>query len=420
MYNRGGYMSNEVVFQIKLGKRPMLLLMAAIVGLIVGIIVGEPVKNIAILGEIYIALLKFIVGPLVFLCIAWAVMSMGDLVKLGKIFMGFLPYWVFMGLASVGTAFAIGSVLKPGAGVQLPGGQQVTPVSLTFADYLRNIVPSNFVEMFLNLKMLQIIFTAILVGIAVGLIGRSTPPIKDFLSKLFESLLAVVYKLLDFILWYGPIGVFALMANVAAVVGVIAVGAFAKLVLAFYLSGLIVLFIVQPLVMVLVARLNPLRFWKKYFPAMITAFSTASSNATLPVTINSAIEAGVSKEVATVILPVAATINMQGACATITLFTLFAFQALGIPLGFGEVLTLVVLGFLGATAAAGVPGGAAIVAVATAAALGIPVEAAGWMVGVHPAVDPFETMLNVIGDPLGATIVSKYVTKDFDEEKWKK
>jgi Na+/H+-dicarboxylate symporter len=154
MYNRGGYMSSEVVFQIKLGKRPILLLMATIVGLIVGVIVGEPVKNIAILGEIYIALLKFIVGPLVFLCIAWAVMSMGDLVKLGKIFMGFLPYWVLMGLASVGTAFAIGSMLKPGAGVQLPGGQQVTPVSLTFADYLRNIVPSNFVEMFLNLKML--------------------------------------------------------------------------------------------------------------------------------------------------------------------------------------------------------------------------------------------------------------------------
>lgn len=239
--------------------------------------------------------------------------------------------------------------MKLGAGVQLPGGQQVTPVSVTFADYLRNIVPSNFVEMFLNLKMLQIIFTALLVDIAVGLIGRSTPPVKEFLSKLFEPLLAVVYKLLDFILRYGPTGVFALTANVAAVVGVIAVGAFAKLVLAFYLSGLIILFIVQPLIMVLVARLNPLRFWKKYSPAMITAFSTASSNATLPVTINTAIEAGVSKEVATVILPVAATINMQGASATITLFTLFAFQALGIPLGFGEVLTLVVLGFLGAT-----------------------------------------------------------------------
>lgn len=413
-------MGDEVVFQIKLGKRPILLLIAAIVGLIVGVIVGEPIKNIAVLGQIYVSLLKFIVGPLVFLSIAWAVMSIGDLVKLGKIFMGFLPYWLFMGLASASTAFAIGSMLKPGAGVQLPGGQQVTPVSLTLADYLKDIVPSNFIEMFLNLKMLQIIFTAILVGIAVGLIGRSTPPIKDFLSKLFESLLAVVYKLLDFILWYGPIGVFALMANVAAVVGVIAVGAFAKLVLSFYLSGLIIFFILQPLVMVLVARINPLRFWKKFLPAMITAFSTASSNATLPVTINCAIEAGVSKEVATVILPVAATINMQGACATITLFTLFAFQALGIPLGFGEALTLVVLGFLGATAAAGVPGGAAIIAVGTAAALGIPVEAAGWMVGVDPAVDPFETMLNVIGDPIGAIIVSKYVTKDFNEEKWKK
>jgi len=92
MCNKNGYMSNEVIFQIKLGKRPRLLLMAAIMGLIVGVIVGEPVKNIAILGEIYIALLKFIIGPLVFLCIALVAMSMGDLVKLGKIFMGVLPY----------------------------------------------------------------------------------------------------------------------------------------------------------------------------------------------------------------------------------------------------------------------------------------------------------------------------------------
>jgi len=193
----------------------------------------------------------------------------------------------------------------------------------------------------------------------------------------------VVYKLLDFILWYGPIGVFALMANVAAVVGVIAVGAFAKLVLAFYVSGFLVLLVFQPLIMLLVARVNPLKFWKKFYPAMITAFSTASSNATLPVTIDCALRAGISRDVATVLLPVAATINMQGACATITLFTLFAFQALGIPLGFAEALGLVVLGFLGATAAPGVPGGATIVAVATAAALGIPIEAAGWMVGVH-------------------------------------
>ncbi|MEM4436126.1 MAG: dicarboxylate/amino acid:cation symporter [Thermosphaera sp.] len=412
-------MSNELVFQIKLGKRPLLLLVGAVLGLIVGVTVGEPIKNIAFLGDIYVSLLKFIVGPLVFLCIAWATMSMRDLLKLGKIFLGFLPYWLVMGLASVGTAYAIGIMLKPGEGVQLPGSGNVNPVSLTIVDYLRNIIPSNFVDMFLNLRMLQIIFTAILIGIAVGMIGRTNPQVKEFLTRLFESLLSVVYKLLDFILWYGPIGVFALMANVAAIVGVIAVGAFAKLVLAFYVSGLIVLLVVQPLIMILVARLNPLRFWKKYYPAMITAFSTASSNATLPVTINSAIEAGVSREVATLILPVAATINMQGACATITLFTLFALQALGIPLGFGEVLTLVVLGLLGATAAAGVPGGAAIVAVATATALGIPVEAAGWMVGVHPAVDPFETMLNVIGDPLGATIVSKYITKDFNEDKWR-
>ncbi|MGC8953575.1 MAG: dicarboxylate/amino acid:cation symporter, partial [Desulfurococcus sp.] len=231
--------------------------------------------------------------------------------------------------------------------------------------------------------------------------------------------LACIYKLLDFVLWYGPIGVFVLMANVAAVVGVLAVSAFAKLILSFYISGLIILLVIQPLVLGLVASVNPLRFWKKFYPAMLTAFSTASSNATLPVTISCAINTGISRDVATVILPVAATINMQGACATIALFTLFAFQALGIPIGFGEVITSVVLGFLGATAAAGVPGGAAIIAIATATTLGIPVEAAGWMVGVHPAVDPFETMLNVIGDPIGALIVSKYVTKDFDEGKWK-
>jgi Na+/H+-dicarboxylate symporter len=114
---------------------------------------------------------------------------------------------------------------------------------------------------------------------------------------------------------------------------VLSLWGFAKLALAFYLSGLIMLFIVQPLAKVLVARSNPLRLWRSCSPAMITAFSTASSNATLPATINTAIEAGVSKEVATVILPVAATINMQRACSTTTLFTLYAFQALEIPLG---------------------------------------------------------------------------------------
>lgn len=217
-----------------------MLIAGAVLGLVTGVVVGEPVKNIVILGDIYVSLLKFIVGPLVFLCIAWAVMSMGDLLKLGKIFLGFLPYWLVMGLASAGTAYLIGSMLKPGEGVQLPGGGAVTPASLTLSDYIKNIIPSNFVDMFLNLRMLQIIFTAILVGIAVGMMGRSTPQVKDFLTRLFESLLAVIYKLLDFILWYGPIGVFALMANVTAVVGVIAVGAFAKLVLSFYVSGLII------------------------------------------------------------------------------------------------------------------------------------------------------------------------------------
>ncbi|MEM3926662.1 MAG: dicarboxylate/amino acid:cation symporter [Desulfurococcaceae archaeon] len=413
-------MSSEIVFQIRLGKRPLLLLIAAVLGLVAGIIIGEPVKNISILGDIYVSLLKFIVGPLVFLCIAWAVMNMSDLVKLGKIFIGFLPYWLVMGLIAAGTAYSVGVYIKPGEGVQLPGGQAVTPAHLSISDYVKNIIPSNFIDMFLNLRMLQIIFTAILIGVAVGLIGRTTPQVRDFLTHLFEALLAVVYKLLDFILWYGPIGVFVLMANVAAIVGVIAVGAFAKLILAFYVSGFIVFLILQPLVMVLIARINPIRYWKKFYPAMITAFSTASSNATLPVTINCALNSGISRDVATIILPVAATINMQGACTTITLFTLFAFQALGISITFGETLALVVLGFLGATAAAGVPGGAAIVAVATASALGIPVEAAGWMIGVHPAVDPFETMLNVLGDPLGALIVSKYVTRDFDEEKWRK
>lgn len=412
-------MSSDVVFQIRLGKRPLLLLVAAVLGLATGIIVGEPVKSISILGDIYVALLKFIVGPLVFLCIAWAVMNMSDLVKLGRIFVGFLPYWLAMGLIATATAYFVGVYIKPGEGIQLPGGQALTSPQLSVADYIKNIIPSNFVDMFLNLRMLQIIFTAILVGLAVGLIGRTTPQVRDFLTRLFEALLAVVYKLLDFILWYGPIGVFVLMANVAAVVGTIAVGAFAKLVLAFYISGFIVFLVLQPLVMVLVARVNPIRFWKKFSPAMITAFSTASSNATLPVTIKCALDAGVSKDVATIILPVAATINMQGACATITLFTLFATQALGISLTFGEALALVMLGFLGATAAAGVPGGAAIVAVGTATALGIPVEATGWMIGVHPAVDPFETMLNVLGDPLGALLVSKYVTKDFNEDKWR-
>ncbi len=401
------------------GRRPLMMLVATLLGLLIGWAVGEPVTSIKFLGDIFIYLLKFIVGPLVFVSIAWAVTTVKVYARLGRIFGGFFAYWLVMGFLAAATGFVMASTIRPGIGLQLPAPPGwVAPAPASAVDVLLGIIPRNAVQPFLELNMLQIIVMALFVGFAVSLIGKFAPESREFLEKLLSATLTVIYKIVDLVLWYAPIGVFALMANLVATVGAMGLTAVAMMIVTQWVSYAIVLFVYHPIVLMGVLRLNPLQYWRKIYPAMLTAFTTCSSSATLPVTMRVTRDLGVPADATSLILPIAATINMQAVAAEMSIYAVWVSQMYGVSLGAPGTFIALLMGVLGSAACAGVPGGGIMIAAVTMTTLGLPMEPVGWIAGVYTLIDMPNTMLNVTGDPLGVLVVSKLVLRDFDERKY--
>jgi len=402
------------------GRRPLLMLLATLIGIVAGLGIGQPVTGIKFLGDIFIYLLKFVVGPLIFVSIAWAVTTVRAYTRLGKIFGGFFTYWAIMGILSAATGYTMATVLRPGVGLQLkPPEGWTAPKPASAVDVLLGLIPRNPVQPFLELNALQIIVMALLTGFAIAMIGTFSPDTKEFLSKLLAAILAVIYKIIDFILWYAPIGVFALMANLTATVGAMGLTAVGAMIVTQWISYAIILFIYHPIVLAAILRLNPIQFWRKIYPAMLTAFTTCSSNATLPVTMRVTRELGVPADVASIVLPIAATINMQAVAAEMPIYAVWVSQMYGVSLGGAGTFMALIMGLLGSAACAGVPGGGIVIAAMTMSTLGLPMEPVGWIAGVYTLIDMPNTMLNVTGDPLGCLVISKLVLKDFDEQKFK-
>ncbi len=410
----------ELELALKPGKRPLAMLVATLLGLIVGWFVGEPITSIKFLGDIFIYLLKFIVGPLVFVSIAWAVTTVKVYARLGKIFGGFFVYWLIMGLLAAATGYVMANMIQPGVGLQLPPPPEWTaPKPASVIDVLVGLVPRNPIQPFLELNMLQIIVMALLVGFAVSLIGKFSPESRQSLEKLLSAFLTVIYKIVDFVLWYAPVGVFALMSNLVATVGAMGLTAVGKMIITQWVSYAIVILVYHPALLAGILRLNPLQYWRKIYPAMLTAFTTCSSSATLPVTMRVTKELGVPTDAASLILPIAATINMQAVAAEMPIYAVWVSQMYGVPLGGLETFIALLMGLLGSAACAGIPGGGIMIAAITMTTLGLPLEPVGWIAGVYTLIDMPNTMLNVTGDPLGTLAVSKLVIKDFNEEKFK-
>ncbi|MEM0487547.1 MAG: dicarboxylate/amino acid:cation symporter, partial [Sulfolobales archaeon] len=417
----GSSEGSGVAFELALrpGKRPVMMLAATLLGVVAGLVIGEPITSIKFLGDIFLYLLRFVVGPLVFVSIAWAVTTVKVYARLGKIFGGFFIYWLIMGFLAAATGYTMAGILRPGVGLRLeapPGWTAPHPASAV--DVLIGLIPRNVVQPFLELNMLQIIVMALLTGFAISLTGTFSPETKEFLEKLLSAVLAVIYKIVDFILWYAPIGVFSLMSNLVATVGAMGLTAVGAMIVTQWVSYGIVLFVYHPIILAGILKLNPLKYWKKIYPAMLTAFTTCSSSATLPVTMRVTRELGVPADAANLILPIAATINMQAVAAEMPIYAVWVSQMYGVSLGGPATFIALLMGVLGSAACAGIPGGGIMIAAVTMTTLGLPLEPVGWIAGVYTLIDMPNTMLNVTGDPLGTLVVSKLVLKDFDERKY--
>ena len=388
---------------------------AMMLGVIAGLIGGEPLADsIGWLGTLFIKLLKMIIVPLVITSIVTGVASVGAGAGLGRLFGKTLGYYMLTSLFACIVGLAMVNIIKPGVGADLVGAETEEMPELTViqspVDLILDIVPENVFGAAAETKMLAIIFFAIMLGISISVLKQShRDPLLSFFQSAFEAMMVLTGGIINYV---APIGVFALIARLMGTTGL---GAFKSLGLyaLMLVCGLTFhLLITLPAILWLLGRINPVKHFRNMVQPIVMAFSTSSSGATLPVTID-AVEnkVGVSNRVTSFVLPMGATVNMDGTALYECAGVLFIAQAMGVSLGFEQQLMVVFTALLASIGAAAVPSAGLVVIFIVLQAVnltGPQVELiVGAMLAVDRPLDMYRTVVNVFSDSCGAAIIGK-------------
>lgn len=382
------------------------------IGLIIGIIVGlfftsnpEFLETfIKPVGTLFINLIKLVIVPLVFSSLVVGAASIGDPKKLGRIGGKTLVYYLLTTAFAVAIGLILASVIVPGAGLSIPAEAVAEAKEAPkLIDTILNVVPSNPLKALIDGSMLQIIVFALLLGIAVTMLPKEKG--NPFVS-FFDSLAEIMYKITSIVMELAPYGVFALISPVVAKNGPAVLIPFAKVIFAVYLGCILHAGIVYSLSVNIFAKMSPIKFFKGIAPAAITAFSTSSSSATLPVTMKNVTEnLGVSEKVSSFVLPLGATINMDGTALYQGVCALFIAQVYGIDLTVAQMGTIVLTATLASIGTAGVPGAGLIMLTLVLQAVGLPLEGVALIAGIDRILDMMRTCVNVVGDASAAVVV---------------
>jgi len=366
------------------------------------------------IGELFLRSLNMIIIPLILCSITTGVASVGSSGNLGRLGLKTLSYYVFSTLAAILTGFALVTVLKPGVGADLGFQAPVEDIAAAIDNFGRTlikIVPTNIFEAMAQGQMLSIIFFAVLFGYFVTRAGeKQSRLINDFLSSLLE----VIMKLTLFVIKFTPLGIFSITAKVIAQqieLGNDISEVISRLGIYFItvLGGLVFHgFITLPLTVRILGKANPVKHFRNMATPLLTAFSTSSSNATLPLSME-AVEQndGVSNKIASFTLPLGATINMNGTALYECVAVMFIAQAYGIDLSLGQQIIIVFTALLAAIGSAGIPMAGLVMMAVVLNAVGLPLEGIGLILAVDRILDMFRTAINVYGDTCCAVIVAK-------------
>ena len=390
------------------------ILIGLILGVIGGLIAGPTAVPwmkvwIAPIGTVFINLIKMVIVPVVLASIVAGVASIGDVKKLGRVGVKIMIFYLATTAFAVGIGLLFGTLMQPGKGLTIPAGAKAaSKMAPPLQDVLVNIIPSNpFVAMEKG-DMLQIIVFAIFLGIGITMVGAKAKPVEDF----FNGLAEVTYKIIDMIMSFAPFGVFALMMPVVAVNGPKVLLPLASVVAAMYIASIVHAVVVYSGTVATLGGMSPVKFFKGIAPAMLVAFSTCSSGATLPVTLKCTQEnLGVKKDVSSFCLPLGATVNMDGTAIYCGLAALFVAQAYGIELNAGQYMTIILTGTLASIGAAGVPGAGLIMLTLVLTSVGLPIEGVALIAGIDRVLDMARTTLNITGDAAGCVVVQNSESK---------
>lgn len=380
-----------------------------LLGIVVGLIFGESAGVLSPLGDLLLRLLNLIVIPLIVFTLIAAVDQLNP-AKLGRI--GgkvFVFYFITTGVAIVfGILLAL--LIRPGVGLTLPNAQVDVPERPSIVDTLLAIVPNNLFSSLVNADILALIFVSVVIGLSISSMIHSgekrISKMGHFLNDLTASLSEVTFRVLNGILQYAPIGIFAIAAAAIGSQGLQTLISLGKLAAVIY-GGIALQFVLVYFVIMKLFGVQIREFFRNVKDAIGTAFMTSSSLGTLPVTLKAAKRAGISEDVATFSLPLGATVNMDGAAIRLGASVVFAADIVGLELGFAAILGIIVTGTLASVGTAGVPGAGLIALSIVLTQAGLPIEVVALVAGIDAILGMGATATNVTGDLVGAAVVDK-------------
>lgn len=408
-------------FNIKI-KLHWQVLIAMIIGVIVGLIFqdiyngkpsGAAYSVLVSFGTIFIRLLRMVIVPLIFTSIVSGVASIGDGKSIGRLGLKTFTYYLFTSLFAILIGLMVANVLKPGVGANIPFNTNFDPNQITSTgspfEILIRMIPLNPFKAASSGDMLGIIFFSILLGVSITKIKLDS---RVFLQNMFNSLFDAMMKITEFIIKLVPIGVFGLIVKTVSVAGFAMFKTVGLYMLTVTIGVSIHFFIILPTIFYLFTKTNPLLHVKAMASALITAFSTSSSNATLPLTIrNVEKNVGVSNKISSFVLPLGATVNMDGTALYECAGVIFISQVMGLELSLTQQFIVVLTALLASIGTAAIPSAGLVTIFIVTQAIGFKdadvAVIIGTMLAVDRPLDMFRTMTNVFSDSIGTVIIAK-------------
>ncbi len=355
-------------------------------------------------GTIFLNLIKMIVVPLVIFTMVAGVISLSDIKKVGSIGGKTIVYYLITTACAITIGLVVANIFNVGSAANLSteGLTYEAKEQPSFIDTLVNIFPSNFIQPMSEANMLQVIVIALFFGFGILAAGKKAKPVADFVNGMSE----VCIKIMQFIISLAPIGVFGLITPVVASNGPDVLLPLLQLIVVAYLAMILHMVLVYSGLVKLLAKMSPITFFKKQMPAMAFAFASASSVGTLPVNMECSKKLGVSNEVSSFVLPLGATINMDGTAIYQGVCAVFIAQVFGIDLTIGQQVTIILTAVLASIGTAGVPSSGMIMLAMVLQSVGLPVEGIALVAGVDRILDMMRTTVNITGDQSAAVIVN--------------
>lgn len=373
-----------------------------------------------VIGQGFISLMKMLVVPLVFCSIVCGAASIGDTKTLGKVGVRTIIFYICTTMLAVAVALSVASLINPGLGLDMSAVENVkttidssaTNTDLSLVDTILNIIPTNPIASLANGEMLQIIVFALIVGIILAKLKDKAQLVSNF----FQQGNDIMMEMTMMIMKIAPIGVFCLVGRTFSELGFSAMVPMFKYMITVVLALAIQCYGVYMIMLRVFAGLNPFKFAKKFFPVQAFAFSTATSNATIPLNIDTLEEkVGVSRKISGFTIPLGATINMDGTSIMQGVAVVFVAQAFGIHLDPADYLTVIATATLASIGTAGVPSVGLVTLAMVFDSVGLPVSGIGLIMGIDRILDMLRTAVNITGDAVCTTIVAKQ-NKELDKE----